>query len=379
MREMIPFNRPFFAGNEQRYIAESIQKGQISGNGYFTKRCEEILAEILAAQRVMLTTSCTDALEMSALLLQLRQGDEIIMPSYTFVSTANAFVIHGGTPVFVDIRPDTLNLDERQLEAAITERTRAIVPVHYGGTSCEMDVINELAASKGICVIEDNAHGLFGKYKDRPLGSLGSLATQSFHETKNLTCGEGGALVINDSKFSDRAEILRDKGTNRGRFVRGDVDKYTWVDCGSSFLPSDLLAAFLLAQLEESDRIQGHRKQVWERYRAELGLWAEEHSVALPFVPPHCITAYHVFFLVMSSRAVRDAFIDHMRKEGVLAVSHYEPLHLSEFGAKYGYSEGSLPISESMSGRVVRLPLFNDLDVDEQGRVIDAVLSFETF
>ena len=378
MSDPIPFNRPFFAGNEQRYIAESIERGHISGNGHFTKQCEERLAEILGTHQVMLTTSCTDALEMSALLLGLQDGDEVIMPSYTFVSTANAFVVHGAKPVFVDIRPDTLNLDERQVEAAMTERTRAVVPVHYGGTGCAMDEILDMTSSREIVVIEDNAHGLFGTYKGKPLGSMGHLATQSFHETKNLTCGEGGALVVNDERFSERASILRDKGTNRGSFLRGDVDKYTWVDLGSSFLPSDLLAAFLLAQIEEADTIQAHRKNVWDRYGVELESWASQQSVRLPFVPDHCTTAYHVFFLVMPSRLIRDAFIEHMRQSNIYSVSHYEPLHLSDVGKTYGYEEGDLPVSEMVSGCVARLPLYNDMSFEDQSRVIETTMAFSS-
>jgi dTDP-4-amino-4,6-dideoxygalactose transaminase len=374
----IPFNRPCFAGKEQQYMAEAIERGQISGRGHFSGLCEQLLAEALGVPRVMLTTSCTDALEMAALLLELAPGDEVILPSFTFVSTANAFVLHGGRPVFVDIRPDTLNLDEALLEAKITERTRAIVPVHYGGVACQMDAIGSIARRHGLRIIEDNAHGLFARYRGRPLGSFGDLATQSFHETKNFTCGEGGALVICDAAYSERAEILRDKGTNRGRFSRGQVDKYTWVDLGSSFLPSDLLAAFLYAQLLERDRIQHVRWSIWHRYAEGLGDWAQPHGVRLPCVPPECEPSYHLFHLILPSHADRDALIAHLDARGIMAVSHYEPLHSSLMGRKFAREADEYPVTEDLSQRLVRLPFYTDLAEEDQERTIAEVLAFRT-
>ena len=376
MPDRIPFNRPCFAGKEQAYVAEAIERGQISGNGHFTRLCEQLLAEALAVPRVMLTTSCTDALEMAALLLRLSPGDEVILPSFTFVSTANAFVLHGGRPVFVDIRPDTLNLDEELIEAKLSERTRAIVPVHYGGVACEMDKIGRLAREHGIRIIEDNAHGLFARYRGRPLGSFGDLATQSFHETKNFTCGEGGALVIGDAELNERAEILRDKGTNRGRFSRGQVDKYTWVDLGSSFLPSDLLAAFLYAQLLERERIQHTRRNIWQRYADGLSGWARENDVRLPFVPLDCEQPYHLFYLILPSQADRDALIAHLEAKGIMAVSHYEPLHSSAMGRRFARAGDACPVTGDLSKRLLRLPFYNDLSVADQERVIAETLAF---
>src|SRR4030095_1003074 len=285
---LIPFNRPTAVGKESEYMQQAMLRDHISGDGEFTRKSHALLEEALGVPKVLLTTSCTHALEMSALLLNLKEGDEVIVPSFTFVSTINAFALRGVKPIFADIRPDTLNLDEDRLEALITPRTRAIIVVHYAGVACEMDTIMEIANRYGIPVIEDNAHGLFGKYKEKYLGTFGEMATQSFHETKNFTCGEGGALLLNNPKYIEDAEVLREKGTNRSRFFRGQVDKYTWVNLGSSYLPSDMLAAFLLAQLEEREQIQASRQQLWETYYKELGAWAEENNVLLPFVPAHC-------------------------------------------------------------------------------------------
>ncbi len=297
----IPFNKPCLVGNELTFIAQAIENGQISGDGSYTKRCQEILERELRVPKALLTTSCTDALEMAALLLEIQPGDEVIVPSFTFVSTVNAFVLRGANPVFIDVRPDTLNLDEKQLERLITPRTRAVVPVHYAGVGCEMDAILEIAERHGLPVVEDNAHGLFGAYRGQPLGSFGDLATQSFHETKNITCGEGGALLINRRDLVERAEIIREKGTNRSRFFRGQVDKYTWVDIGSSFLPSDVLAAFLYAQLEARRHIQAQRERVWRHYYEHLGDWAAANGVRLPVVPAHCEQPFHMFYLLMPS------------------------------------------------------------------------------
>jgi len=372
----IPFNRPGLAGNELRYIQESVDSGRISGDGVFTEKCRRLLEELLGARQVLLTTSCTTALELAALLLDLGPGDEVIMPAFTFVSTANAVVLRGARPVFADIHPDTLNLDERLLPAIITPRTRAILPVHYAGVGCEMDAILTVARRHGLEVIEDNAHGLFGAYRGRPLGSLGGLAAQSFHETKNISCGEGGALVINDERYAERAEILREKGTNRSRMFRGLVDKYTWVDVGSSALPSDILAAFLYAQLEARDSIQAKRRRIWERYARELPSWARGLGIRLPSVPEHCEQPYHLFFIVTASLHQRTRLIAHLKQRGILAVFHYLPLHLSEMGQRLGGKPGDCPVTEDLSDRVLRLPLYNDLGETEQAYVIESLHAF---
>lgn len=374
----IPFNKAFVTGRELEYMAGAVARSHISGDGHYTRRCEALLAEIVGAPRVLLTTSCTDALEMSGALLDLGPGDEVIVPSFTFVSTINAYVLRGARPVFVDIRPDTLNLDERLLEQLITDRTRAIVPVHYGGVACEMDDILGVAARHGVAVVEDNAHGLFGKYKGRSLGALGTFGTQSFHETKNVTCGEGGALVINDARYAERAEIVREKGTDRARFHRGQVDKYTWVDVGSSHLPSDILAAFLLAQLEARERIQDERRRVWSTYEAGLKAWSEGQGVGLPAIPVHCEQPYHLFYLLLPTEQLRDRFIDHMAARGILAVFHYLPLHLSPMGRRFGGQPGDCPVTEDISGRLVRLPFYAGLSPQDQDEVIEAVREFST-
>lgn len=376
MTYRIPFNRPAVTGCEANYIARAIASGHISGDGSFTAQCHALLEREVGAAKALLTTSCTHALEMSALLLDIGPGDEVILPSFTFVSTANAFVLRGAKPVFCDIRPDTLNLDERLLPALITPRTKAIVPVHYAGVGCEMDAIVGIARDFGIAVVEDNAHGLFGRYRGGPLGTFGSMATQSFHETKNFTCGEGGALLINDPQYIERAEIIREKGTNRSRFFRGQVDKYTWVDLGSSFLPSDLLAAHLLAQLEEREAIQSRRRAIWERYSGELSGWAEENSVRLPAVPAHCEQSWHMFYLLLPSLESRQELIAHLRQRRILAVFHYLPLHLSDMGRRFGGRPGDCPVTEEVSDRLLRLPFYYNLSDDEQHHVIEAVREF---
>ena len=373
----IPFNRPGLAGNELRYIQESVESGRISGDGVFTDKCRRLLEELLGAHRVLLTTSCTTALEMAALLLDLGPGDEVIMPSFTFVSTANAVVLRGARPVFVDIRPDTLNLDERLLEALVTPRTRAIMPVHYAGVGCEMDVIMAVAKRHGLAVVEDNAQGLFGEYRGRPLGTFGSLAALSFHETKNISCGEGGALVINDERHAERAEIIREKGTNRSRMFRGLVDKYTWVDVGSSALPSDILAAFLYGQLERRAEIQANRRRIWERYARELPEWAAARGIGLPSIPDHCRQPYHLFYLATASLEQRTRLIAHLKARGILAVFHYLPLHLSEMGQRFGGKPGDCPVTEDLSDRVLRLPFYNDLGETEQGYVLESLRAFD--
>src|SRR5712691_5086546 len=305
----IPFSRTAIMGREIEYVTEAIQRRHLSGDGVFTKRCREWLQRRFAVPAALLTTSCTHALEMSALLLDIKAGDEVIVPSFTFVSTVNAFVLRGAKPVFIDSRPDTLNMDERQLERLITPRTRAIVPVHYAGVACDMSAIMEIARSKRIAVVEDNAHGMCGKYRGQWLGTFGAMATLSFHDTKNFSCGEGGTLIVNDDAYSDRAEIIREKGTDRSRFFRGQVDKYTWVDVGSSYLPSELQAAFLLGQLESEAKIQARRRKIWETYHTALAGWANQRGATLPVVPADCEQAYHMFYLLMPSLAERQRFI----------------------------------------------------------------------
>lgn len=372
----IPFNRVVPVGQEFEYMAQAIAGGKVSGDGVFTQRCHGLLQSTLDVHKVLLTTSCTHALEMSALLLDIQPGDEVICPSFTFVSTINAFTLRGAKPVFCDCRPDTLNLDETVLEELITPRTRAVLPVHYAGVGCEMDTIMDIAARHGVAVVEDNAHGLYGKYRGKWLGTFGCMATQSFHETKNFTCGEGGALLINDWKYEERAEILREKGTNRSRFFRGQVDKYTWVDLGSSYLPSDLLAAFLYAQLERREEIQARRERIWVAYATELADWCEANGVRMPVVPPHCDQAYHMFYLLLPGFAARQGLIAHLKQRNISAVFHYLPLHTSEMGMKYGYREGDFPVTEDVSDRLVRLPMFNSMTDDEVAEVVDAVLSY---
>ena len=372
----VDFNRPVPVGNEFEYMRQAIENRHLSGDGPFTKKCHALFEQELGVLKSLLTTSCTHALEMSALLLDIQPGDEVILPDFTFVSTINAFVLRGAKPVFLDIRPDTLNLDESQLEAAITPRTRAILPVHYAGVGCEMDTIMDIANRHHIPVVEDNAHGLFGKYKGKFLGTFGVMATQSFHETKNFSCGEGGALLINDPQFVERAEILREKGTNRARFFRGQVDKYTWVDIGSSYLPSDILAAFLYAQLEQRERIQAHRKNIWEMYNAGLSDWAAAHEVQLPHIPEYCEQSYHMFYLLLPNLEMRQKFISYLREQGIYSVFHYLPLHLSDMGQSFGGRAGDMPVTESISDRLVRLPFHNALTSNEQEQVIDSICGF---
>ncbi len=372
----VTFNKPTRVGKEFEYMQQALRNDHISGDGEFSKKCHALLEDALGVPKVLLTTSCTHALEMSALLLELKDGDEVIVPSFTFVSTINAFVLRGAKPVFADIRPDTLNLDESKLEALITPRTRAIVVVHYAGVGCEMDAIMEIANRRGIPVVEDNAHGLFAKYKGKYLGTFGALATQSFHETKNFTSGEGGALLINDPKYIEDAEVLREKGTNRSRFFRGQVDKYTWVNLGSSYLPSDMLAAFLLAQLEEREQIQARRQRIWETYYKELSAWAEENHVQMPFVPAHCEQPYHIFYLLFPNLEKRQAAINHLKKHDILAVFHYLPLHLSPMGEKYGGRPGDCEVTERVSDQLLRLPFYTNMTDDDQAQVIQALKKF---
>ncbi len=373
----VPFNKAGLAGAELRYMQEAIERGHISGDGPFTRECESLLERDLGVARALLTTSCTHALEMAALLLDFHPGDEVIVPSFTFVSTVNAFVLRGARPVFADVRPDTLNLDESLLERLITPRTKAIVPVHYAGVACEMDEILRISRRHRIPVIEDNAHGLFARYNGKYTGTFGVLATQSFHETKNFTCGEGGALLVNDPELSERALVLREKGTNRNRFFRGQVDKYTWVDIGSSYVPSDLLAAFLKAQLEAREQIQCKRRGVWQYYWHSLEAWAQRRGVRLPIVPKECEQSYHMFYLLMPSLDQRQALISHLKERGILSVFHYVPLHLSEMGLKWGSGKEDCPVTVDVSERLLRVPFYNDLSEDEQSAVVEAIIEFD--
>lgn len=364
------------------YIYETIEVGQVAGDQMFSRKCQKLLQGALGVSKALVTTSCTHALEMAGLLLNLQEGDEVILPSFTFVSTANAFVLRRATPVFCDIRPDTLNLDETKLEGLITPRTRAIVPVHYAGVGCEMDSILETAKRHSVAVIEDNAHGLFGKYKGRWLGTFGQMATQSFHETKNITCGEGGALIINDARFEERAEIIREKGTNRARFFRGQVDKYSWVDVGSSYVMSDVLAAFLYGQLEKWQSIQAKRRAIWEHYDQALRKWADTSGIRRPIVPEHCEQAYHMYYLLLPSLNLRTRFIENLVNHGINAVFHYIPLHLSTFAKRQGlgawskYTKAECPITEQLSERLVRLPFYTGISKEEQDYIIQKVIQF---
>jgi dTDP-4-amino-4,6-dideoxygalactose transaminase len=373
----IPFNRPFATGKEFDYIQQAINAMHLSGDGPFTQKCHALLEEILGTPKVLLTTSCTHALEMAALLLNIQPGDEVIVPSFTFVSTVNAFVLRGARPVFIDIRPDTLNLDETRLEQLITPRTKAIVPVHYAGVGCEMETILDIARHYDVAVVEDNAQGLLGQYKNQYLGTFGCMATLSFHETKNLSCGEGGALLINDPRYIEQAEIIREKGTNRSRFFRGQVDKYTWVNLGSSYLPSDILAAFLYAQLEARAEIQTRRRRIWEYYYQNLQGWAHSHNVRLPIVPAQCQQPYHLFYLLLPSLAQRQAFINHLKKHHIWSVFHYLPLHISEMGRQFGGKEGDCPVTEVVGDCLVRLPFYNELTEADQARVVEAIYGFD--
>jgi dTDP-4-amino-4,6-dideoxygalactose transaminase len=364
------------AGKEFEYMAAALADGHISGDGKFTKRCNEVLRQLTAAQAALLTTSCTHALELSALLLRLRPGDEVIVPSFTFVSTVNAFVLRGVKPVFVDIRRDTLNIDERLVAQHISGRTKAVVVVHYGGVGAEMDALTQMTSEAGATLIEDNAHGLFGRYRGQPLGSFGSLSTLSFHETKNVHCGEGGAIVINDESLVSDAEVIREKGTDRARFFRGEVDKYTWADLGSSYLPSDLLAAFLCGQLEEAPKLQQRRQLHWSRYAEAFRDWASHRGVQLPSIPSYCEHPAHLFYLLMADLDERQRLIAYLDGLEIHATFHYVPLHSSPHGIRLGGREYDCPVTDQVSDQLVRLPLYPSLTDEEQSRVIEAVLSF---
>lgn len=370
----IPFNKPYMTGKELWYISQAHHNGQLSGDGPFTRRCHEWIERQTGCQKALLTHSCTAALEMAAILAGIQPGDEVIMPSYTFVSTANAFVLRGAVPVFVDIREDTLNIDETAIEAAITDRTVAIAVVHYAGVGCEMDSIMEIARRHNLLVIEDAAQGLMAAYKGRPLGTIGHLGTLSFHETKNITAGEGGALLINDQRFVERAEIIREKGTNRNLFFRRQVDKYSWVDIGSSFLPGELVAAFLFAQLEEAEDITRRRLTVWQRYQQEFSAALCSSTFRLPVVPAECLHNAHMYYLLLPDLESRGEFIKQMSRHEVNTVFHYIPLHSSPAGRKYCRSNGDMKVTETVSDRLVRLPLWIDMKKEDQAQVIQSCI-----
>ena len=373
----IPFNKPHLTGKELHYISEAHAKGHLSGDGPFTKKCHAWLEQRIGCTKALLTHSCTGALEMSALLAEIQPGDEVIMPSYTFVSTANAFVLRGGVPVFVDIRPDTLNLDETKIEAAITPRTKVIVPVHYAGVGCEMDAIMAIAARHKLLVIEDAAQGIMSAYKGRPLGGIGHLGATSFHETKNIISGEGGALFVNDGRFAERAEIIREKGTNRSKFFRGQVDKYTWVDLGSSYLPSELIAAFLYAQMEHVEEITRRRLELYAGYRDAFQALEQRGIARLPFVPEGCVHNAHMFYLLLKDLETRTRLIAHLKQQGIMSVFHYIPLHSSPAGMKYGRVSGDLRVTDEISDRLLRLPLYYDMTNAEQEHVSSEVLAHQ--
>ncbi len=370
----VPFNRPYMTGRELGYIAQAHAEMHLAGDGSFTKKCNRWIEQRTGAGRAMLTHSCTAALEMAALLAEVGAGDEVIMPSYTFVSTANAFALRGAVPVFVDIRADTLNLDERLVEAAITPKTRAIVPVHYAGVGCEMDELMAIARRHDLLVIEDAAQALMASYRGRPLGSIGDLGAISFHETKNVISGEGGALLINAPRFAERAEIIREKGTNRSQFFRGQVDKYTWVDVGSSYLPGELIAAFLWAQLEEADTITQRRLAMWARYHAAFADAERHGKLARPQVPAHCKHNAHMYYVLLPDLARRSAAMARLKALGVQTVFHYVPLHSAPAGRRHGRAHGDLAVTDDIADRLLRLPMWVGME-DQQGAVIDAVLS----
>lgn len=377
-REQTPirFSDPAPLGNEHSYIAEAIRNGKLAADGPFTERCQSLLEAIVPTPRALLTTSCTDALEMSALLLNIGPSDEVIVPTFSFISTVNAFIVRGGRPIFADMRADTLNIDETQLEALITPRTKAIVIMNYAGIGCEMDAITAIARRHGLKIVEDHAHGPFGTYRGRPLGTFGDLATLSFHDTKNFTAGEGGALLVNDPSLIARAEMVRQKGTNRREFMLGQAKKYNWVDHGSSHAISDLLAAYLLAQLEQRELVVERRRDLWTFYERELRGWAAAHGVRLPIVPAHCEPTHHLFYLLLPSRQRRDAFIEYMRERKIATPFHYQPLHVSPMGLSLGGREGSCPVAETWCERLVRLPFHNVMDLAMRERVVEATTSF---
>jgi dTDP-4-amino-4,6-dideoxygalactose transaminase len=371
---LIPFNKPYMTGKELWYIGQAHANRHLSGDGSFTKRCHEWLEQRIGCAKALLTHSCTGALDMAAMLADVKPGDEVIMPSFTFVSTANAFVLRGATPVFVDVRPDTLGLDESKIETAVTARTRVIVPVHYAGVACDMDAIMAIARRHELIVIEDAAHGIMSSCRGRPLGSMGHLAALSFHETKNITCGEGGALLVNDPRFAERAEIIREKGTNRNQFFRGQVDKYTWQDIGSSYLPGELTAAFLSAQMEEADSITARRLAIWERYHAGLASAEREGLLRRPVVPPECRHNAHMYYVLLPEAAKRAHFMAALKGRGIDTVFHYVPLHSAPAGERFGRVSGDCGLTTSISERLVRLPLWVEMTEAMVDEVVAAVI-----
>jgi dTDP-4-amino-4,6-dideoxygalactose transaminase len=372
----IYFNRPFFVGNELPNIAEAVDNGHLAGDGMFTKKCHAWLENTYSAKKALLTHSCTGALEMAAILADIRPGDEVILPSYTFVSTANAFVLRGATLRFIDIRPDTLNLDENLIEAAVTDKTKVICPVHYAGVGCEMDAIMDIAKRHDLLVIEDAAQGMNATYNGEWLGTLGHFGAYSFHETKNFISGEGGALLINDERFIERAEIIREKGTNRSKFFRGEVDKYTWVDIGSSYLPSELIAAFLYAQLEKAERITEQRLTLWNRYYEHIAPLEQKGCVRIQHIPENCTHNAHMFYLILNTPKERDDMLAHLKANGIRAVFHYIPLHTSPMGSRFGYGQNTLPVTEDLAPRLLRLPMYFELSEEEQLYIADKVRDF---
>jgi dTDP-4-amino-4,6-dideoxygalactose transaminase len=372
----IPFNKPFITGKEIEYIASAISNGGITSDGHFTRRCAELLEDRFSIRKTLMTPSCTAALEMAAMLCDLKPGDEVIMPSFTFVSTANAVVRAGAKPVFVDIRADTLNIDERSIEERITAKTKAIFVVHYAGVSCEMDIIMALAEKHKLIVVEDAAQGVNATYNGTALGSIGHLGAYSFHDTKNYVSGEGGALCVNSPEFVERSEIIREKGTNRSQFFRGVVDKYTWVDIGSSFIPSEIACAFLLAQLEAMDEITARRRAAHQFYLENLSPLEERELLDIPRTPAGCETNYHMFYMLLRDVKTRDGLMAHLKQNGVSAVFHYVPLHTSVMGKQFGYREGDLPLTEDLSARLLRLPFYADITRDQQMRVVACVSAF---
>jgi dTDP-4-amino-4,6-dideoxygalactose transaminase len=373
---LIPFNLPYISGKELYYIAQAVELGNLSGDGYFTQKCCELMESRFSALQVMLTHSCTAALEMAAILCDIQPGDEVIMPSFTFVSTANAFALRGAVIRFVDIRPDTLNMDETLVESLVTKNTRAIVPVHYAGVGCEMDAILALANRYNLLVVEDAAQGVNSRYHGRFLGTIGHLGTYSFHETKNFISGEGGALVINDDRFVERAEIIRVRGTNRGAFFRGETDQYTWVDIGSSYLMADLLSAFLYAQLENMDQINQRRKDIWQFYHQSLVPLVNDSRLKIPYIPPGSESNSHLFYIILPDEKTRDGLMNYLKEQHISAVFHYVPLHTSDVGRTMGYHSGQLPVTESMSARLLRLPFYYELTKQDQSRVVETIFKF---
>lgn len=376
MSYRIPFNKPFIVGKELYYVAQSVIGGHTSGDGPFTKKCQALMEERFNAGKVLLTHSCTAALEMAAILCDVKEGDEVILPSFTFVSTANAFYLRGARLVFVDIRPDTLNLDETKIEEAVSERTKVLVPVHYAGVGCEMDTIMNIARKHNLYVVEDAAQAVNAKYKDRFLGTIGDIGTLSFHETKNFICGEGGAICVNNDDFLERAEIIREKGTNRSKFFRGEVDKYSWVDIGSSYLPSDMLAAFLYAQLEKMEEINKRREEIFNYYYRALIPLVNDGKLKLPYVSSTCTSNSHLFYILLADENTRNDLMDHLKSRSILSVFHYLPLHLSTVGRTFGYTDGQLPITESVSGRLLRLPFYYGLRYEDQDDIVEGIRDF---